>query len=195
MRQLSRNTCVIAAVSCCSLLWYSSELLVRSLMICIPSHLLELLSILCLALLTMKLCRWLLLRNIGFIVASTFARLLGVNGNFFRVGVFCRGKVGNTTRGGLLLCMRRDLRATLLLLMGLLLYVGSFDFDDDDDIAFVDCIFIGSGYVLCAKRNFVGVEKEDPIFCSTLTVVLTIVLATYSACLRSSSSLGHGAYE
>ena len=163
-------------------------------MICIPSHLLELLSILCLALLTMKLCRWLLLRNIGFILASTFARLLGVNGNFFRVGVFCRGKVGNTTRGGLLLCMRRDLRDTLLLLMGLFLYIGSFDCDDDDDdIAFVDCIFIGSGYVLCAKRNFVGVEKEDPIFCSTLTVVLTtrylfsllaVVIIAGSWCVR-----------
>lgn len=119
-----------------------------------PSHLLILLgstSILCLALLPVRLCRW-LLRNIDFIPASTFARLLGVNGNFFRVGVFCRGIVGNTTRGGLLLCMRRERRD--ILLMGLFLYTGSFiiscfaDVDDDDDeeeeVVCVDCI-IDSG--------------------------------------------------
>ena len=77
--------------------------------------------------------------------------------------------------------------------MALFLYVGSFffiDFDDDDDFVGVDCIVtadivVGSGYVLCAKRNFVGAEKDAPIFCSTSTLVLTTRYGTYSAWLRS----------
>ena len=76
--------------------------------------------------------------------------------------------------------MRRDL-LDIILLMGIFLYVGSFFFTDfdNDDIACVDCIVtadavVGSGYVLCAKRNFVGAENDAPmIFCSTLTLLLT----------------------
>lgn len=99
------------------------------------------------------------IRNIGCIFASAIALLLGVNGNFFRVGVFCRGTVGKTTRGGPLLCMRRE-RRDIIISVGIVLYFGCFLVV----VVVGDAVVVGSGKVLLEKRDFVGVDNDDPIF-------------------------------